>query len=185
MTRIVAGSAKGRRIAVPASGTRPTSGRVREALFSSLDHLGYVAGRAVADIYAGSGALGLEAASRGAAYVECVEASSRAAGIIRTNARSLGLDVTVASLKAEVWVARPPRRAFDLALLDPPYDLPEERLTRVLAGLARHMDTGGLVVVERSKRSPQPSWPEGLEPAGQRAFSDTLLWMASPARLDA
>ena len=79
MTRIVAGAAKGRTIKVPASGTRPTSERVREALFSRLDHLGYVEGRAVLDLYSGSGALGLEAASRGAAFVECVESSRKAA----------------------------------------------------------------------------------------------------------
>lgn len=184
MTRIVAGTAGGRRLKVPPSKTRPTSGRVREALFSSLEHRGRVEGRRVLDLYAGSGALGLEAASRGAAYVECVEAVRSSAQTIRLNARLLGLDVTVSPMRVRAWLGRASRRPFDLAILDPPYDMSETELADALCLLGAHLAADGLVVVERSARSPEPSWPSDMAPTGQRALGDTRLWTATPVRLE-
>ena len=180
MTRIVAGAAKGRTIKVPASGTRPTSERVREALFSRLDHLGYIEGCAVLDLYSGSGALGLEAASRGAAFVECVESSRKAAELIRANARALNLRAKVSCMRVESRLADPSQTAFDVVFLDPPYDLDEGRLAAVLAPLP-----DGVAVVERSSRSPEPAWPAGFATTDERAFGDTRIFSVSPARLDA
>ncbi|MFT3945213.1 MAG: 16S rRNA (guanine(966)-N(2))-methyltransferase RsmD [Ancrocorticia sp.] len=178
MTRIVAGSAKGRTLKVPAKGTRPTSERVREALFSRLEHLGYVDGCEVLDLYAGSGALGLEAASRGAAYVECVESSRQAAALIKQNVRELGLAVVVANTKVQTWLAGPPNRRFDLVVVDPPYDLSEEELAANLEALMPHLAGDALVVVERSVRSPEPTWPAGLERDDDRRWGDTRAWSA-------
>lgn len=184
MTRIVAGAAKGRQIKVPASGTRPTSERVREALFSRLDHRGYVKDCSFLDLYAGSGAIGLEAASRGAKFVECVESSSKAARIIEANARGLKLGVTVSHMRVESRMAQPCGRLFDVVFIDPPYDLEEGKLAAILAKLTNVLADDGVVVVERSSRSPEPVWPEGITLTDERAFGDTRIFSASPARLD-
>ncbi|MFN8049577.1 MAG: 16S rRNA (guanine(966)-N(2))-methyltransferase RsmD [Ancrocorticia sp.] len=183
MTRIVAGSAKGRTLKVPAKGTRPTSERVREALFSRLEHLGYVDGCEVLDLYAGSGALGLEAASRGATYVECVESSRQAAALIKQNVRELGLAVVVANAKVQTWLAGPPNRRFDLVVVDPPYDLSEDELAANLEALMPHLAGDALVVVERSVRSPEPTWPSGLKRNDERRWGDTRAWSAVVAEI--
>ncbi len=183
MTRIVAGSAGGRTLQVPARGTRPTSERVREALFSRLEHLDVVAGAHVLDLYAGSGALGLEAASRGAAAVTLVESSKPAADVCRHNAAVLGLGsrVTVVGDRVERFVDRVPPAPWRLVLLDPPYDVGEETLAGVLAGLVGRLEEGAAVVVERSTRSPEPTWPAGLTRFDQRRYGETTLWLAEPA----
>jgi len=182
MTRIVAGSAGGRTLVVPRRGTRPTSERVREALFSRLEHRGVVAGARVLDLYAGSGALGLEAASRGASSVTLVESSREAADVCRRNATTLGLAdrVLVAAERVEQFVARPVARPWRLVLLDPPYDLTAAALDAVLAALAGAVDSDGLVVVERSTRSPEPGWPAGLTRDDDRRYGDTRMWFAVP-----
>lgn len=182
MTRIVAGSAGGRTLQVPARGTRPTSERVREALFSRLEHLDVVAEARVLDLYAGSGALGLEAASRGAGSVTLVEASKQAADVCRHNALALGLAgrVTVVADRVERFVERMPMAPWRLVLLDPPYDVGEAALAGVLAALAEALDEGAVVVVERSSRSPEPSWPVGLARFGERRYGETALWLAEP-----
>jgi 16S rRNA (guanine966-N2)-methyltransferase len=186
VTRIVAGSAGGRALRVPARGTRPTSERVREALFSRLEHLGAVDGARVLDLYAGSGALGLEAASRGARRVVLVESARDAAAACRANAAALGLADRVAVLAAPVAAAvaglatGPEPGPYDLVLLDPPYDLGEEALDAVLAGLAPPaVAPGAVVVVERARRSPHPRWPAALAPGGVRTYGDTALWFAT------
>ncbi len=183
MTRIVAGSAGGRTLQVPARGTRPTSERVREALFSRLEHLDVVAGAHVLDLYAGSGALGLEAASRGAAAVTLVEASKPAAEVCRRNAAALGLarHVTVVGDRAERFVERLPPAPWRLVLMDPPYDVDETVLAGVLAALVGRLDDGAVVVVERSTRSPEPTWPAGLERFDERRYGETTRRLAEPA----
>lgn len=183
MTRIVAGTAGGRTLQVPARGTRPTSERVREALFSRLEHLDAVDGARVLDLYAGSGALGLEAASRGAASVVLVEASRPAAEVCRRNAAALGLDgaVTVVADRVERFVERPPAAPWRLVLLDPPYDVGEAALGAVLTALAGALDEQAVVVVERSTRSPEPAWPAGLARFDERRYGETTLWLAEPA----
>ena len=179
MTRIVAGSAKGRQLRVPKSGTRPTSERVREAIFSALEHRGYVQDASVLDLYAGSGALGLEAASRGAARVVCVEASASACKLIAANARETRLSaVTVVNKKVESYLALPPTTQFDLVMLDPPYDVDGESLAQVLVALEPYLVEDALVLVERSRRSGEPNWPAFLGSVEERKMGDTRVWSA-------
>jgi 16S rRNA (guanine966-N2)-methyltransferase len=189
MTRIIAGGAGGRTLRTPpGSGTRPTSDRVREALFSSLDARDAVRGSRVLDLYAGSGALGLEAASRGAASVVLVESDRRAADVITRNARDLalphaGIRVVRATVAAALAPEPGPGDAADLVLVDPPYDVDEPALAAVLSRLAAGwLAPGGLVVVERSTRSPEPTWPPGIQPAGKpRRYGETTVHLATRA----
>lgn len=184
MTRIISGRAGGRRLQTPAgSGTRPTSDRVREALFSRLEHLDVLSGARVLDLYAGSGALGLEAASRGAGPVLLVESNRAAAKVARVNASVTGLtNVQVRADTVErVLAAGPvPGEQVDLVFLDPPYGLAEEDLGGVLLLLVAHRWLAGdaLVVVERSTRSPEPLWPPVLESAGERRQGESRMWFA-------
>jgi 16S rRNA (guanine966-N2)-methyltransferase len=181
MTRIVAGTAGGRTLTVPRKGTRPTSERVREALFSRLEHLDVVDGARVLDLFAGSGALGLEAASRGAVAVTLVEAAKDAAEVCRRNVAALGLSgVVVAAERAERFVERPVVKPWDLVLVDPPYDLAEDVLAAVLAGAAPALVHGSVLAVERSSRAPEPSWPAGVVRFDRRAYGDTVVWFAEP-----
>lgn len=185
MTRIVAGRARGRLLAVPRGGaTRPTADRVREALFSRLEHEGVLEGARVLDLYAGSGALGLEAASRGAAHVVLVDSAPAAAAACRRNVASLGLDgVAVRAQAVSAFLAGDAGAPYDLVLLDPPYDLPETALATVLGALVVHgwLAPGAVVVVERSARSPEPRWPTGLVRYAGRRYGETRLWFAEPA----
>lgn len=184
MSRIISGVAGGRRLQTPpGSGTRPTSDRVREALFSRLEHLDVLAGARVLDLYAGSGAIGLEAASRGAASVVLVESDAAAAAVARANAAAVALPrVTVRreSVERALVLGPRPRERVDLAFLDPPYDLDEAALADVLTLLVTHrwLAVDALVVVERSSRSPQPLWPAGLVATGERRYGDTKMWFA-------
>ncbi len=182
MTRIIAGSAGGRRLRTPpGAGTRPTSDRVREALFSALDARDLLAGARVLDLYAGSGALGLEALSRGAAAVVLVESDRGAASVVRANAEALGFGTTatVVTTTVERAVALPADVPFDLVLLDPPYAVDEAVLDRVLARLAQAwLAPGAMVVLERSSRSPEPGWPARLVAEKPRRYGETTLWVA-------
>lgn len=181
MTRIVAGTAGGRSLEVPSSGTRPTSDRVREALFSRLEHAGLIEGSRVLDLYAGSGALGLEAASRGAGEAVLVEAAKSAAAVCRRNAASLGLSARVVARRVEAFLAEPPAGPFDLAFLDPPYDTAEDDLAGVLVALSAHLAADAVVVVERSIRNAEPRWPDGVLRTDERRYGDTVLWFAEAA----
>ncbi len=184
MTRIISGTAGGRRLQTPTGpGTRPTTDRVREALFSRLEHLDVLTGARVLDLYAGSGALGLEAASRGAASVLLVESHRGAATVARANAAATRLpNVRVRAETVERVLAVGPdaQDGVDLVLLDPPYDLEEENLAEVLGLLVSRRWLAGeaLVVVERSTRSPQPPWPPSLVTAGERRYGETRMWFA-------
>jgi 16S rRNA (guanine966-N2)-methyltransferase len=186
MTRIISGTAGGRRIQTPpGSATRPTSDRVREALFSRLEHRDLLEGANVLDLYAGSGALGLEAASRGAAIVLLVESHKNAAKVIRANIAALGLRGArlVADTVERALTAGPPGGIrMDLVLLDPPYDVGEGALGDVLRALVEHgwLAPDAFVVVERSSRSPQPTWPDGLELSGEKRYGETTMWFAEP-----
>ncbi len=184
MTRIIAGAARGRSLVVPRSGaTRPTSDKVREALFSRLEHGGWLAGTAVLDLYAGTGALGLEAASRGAAHVLLVEQAAAAVTACRRNAAALAAagvpGVAVRQGSVGGVLAAEPETRYDLALLDPPYDLAEASLAAVLARLAEAwLADDPMVVVERATRSPEPAWPAGLVREEHRRYGETALWLA-------
>ena len=184
MTRIIAGTVGGRTLRTPpGSGTRPTSDRVREALFSALDARDVLAGARVLDVYAGSGALALEAMSRGARGAVLVESDRRAAATAAANARALGLEpvrVVAATATAALAVDAAPDERVDLVFLDPPYDVGEDALATVLDRLAAGWLAGGAtVVVERSSRSPEPTWPEALERVGRpRRYGETTVWLA-------
>jgi 16S rRNA (guanine966-N2)-methyltransferase len=192
VTRIVGGRARGRRLTVPpGSGTRPTTDRTREALFSTVEAmLGTLEGAVVVDAYAGSGALGLEAWSRGAAQVVLVERDARALAALRANVAALAAQEAVRAVPgsvAGVLDAGPGAagldRPADLVLLDPPYDLPEATTTAVLARLvvAQWLAEDALVVLERSSRGPAPAWPPGLEPLRDRRYGETTLWYGRAA----
>jgi 16S rRNA (guanine966-N2)-methyltransferase len=172
---------------VPAgAATRPTTDRVREALFSGIVSwagTGDVApeaslsGLSLCDLYAGSGAIGLEAASRGASPVLLVEADRRIAAVASRNAANLGLRAEVRSARVEALLGRLAPRAFDVIVADPPYELDSVQLsalfTEAVAGgwLAAH----GLAVVERSRRSPGLRWPDVFTRSWTKTYGETVL----------
>lgn len=185
MTRIISGLAGGRRIGTPpGNATRPTSDRVREALFSRLEHLDAVNHANVLDLYAGSGALGLEAASRGASSVLLIESDRAAAAVVRRNIAGLRLPGVSLQVDAVERALNSDRASgevlFDLVLADPPYEVSEEAMAEVLLLLVTHrwLSDEALVVVERSARSPEPRWPQGLVGAGERRYGETKMWFA-------
>lgn len=184
MTRIVAGSAKGRTLAVPKSGTRPTSERVREALFSRLDHMNVLEGATVLDLFAGTGALGLEALSRGAARATLVEKASAAARVASANVRATGLPARVVTADVRAYLGGRGGEALtgenDLVFIDPPYDIPEGDMTTVLSALAPWVGPDSLIVVERSTRAPAPTWPPFLVLEDTRAWGETVAYFAGP-----
>lgn len=182
VTRIISGEAGGRRLRTPAGdGTRPTTDRVREALFSSLEARGVIDGAHVMDLYAGSGALGLEAASRGAASVLLVESDRGASATIRANISDLGVaGARLQSCSVEQALDRPASLMYDLVLADPPYDVTEESLGAVLEMLLAHqwLAQEPVIVIERSSRSPEPTWPDGIVAEGSKSYGETTLWLS-------
>jgi 16S rRNA (guanine966-N2)-methyltransferase len=186
MTRIVAGEARGRRLQVPAgAGTRPTADRVREAMFSAVESArGGWSGARVLDLYAGSGALGLEALSRGADVAEMVELARRALAALRHNVKVVGLPgARVVADRVERHVVGRPGEPFDVVLLDPPYSVADAAVTEVLGNLVRRrwLTDDALVVVERSTRGGPLTWPSGLEALRERRYGETTLWYGQPA----
>lgn len=180
VTRIVAGKAGGRRLRVPPRGTRPTSERVREALFNALEVAGELDGARVLDLYAGSGALGLEALSRGAGEVLFVESDRAAAEVLRGNVAAIGLGGEVRHGKVEQVLAEAAAAPFDVVLADPPYAVGGDALALMLAALrpGRWIATGGLVVVERAERDGEPDWPSDFTALRSRRYGDTALYRA-------
>ena len=179
MTRIIAGAARGRRLTVPATGTRPTSDRVREAMFSSWhSSLGGFAGLRVVDFFAGSGAVGLEALSRGAGHVLMVEKDRKAADIITANIATVGLNGALVRLGyvAQI-VLSAPSEPFDLLFLDPPYEVEGAVLSQILTNLVEQqwLADGATVVVERAVRTAAIDWPCGFEIAEPKKYGDTAL----------
>ncbi|MFJ9447295.1 16S rRNA (guanine(966)-N(2))-methyltransferase RsmD [Kitasatospora sp. NPDC101235] len=187
MTRVIAGAAGGRRLAVPPGrGTRPTSDKAREAMFSTLEALrGTLHGTRMLDLFGGSGAVGLEALSRGAEHVLLVEADGQAARVIRENVRAIGLPgAEVRAAKAEkVIIGPPPQSPYDLVFLDPPYVVTDEEVREMLITLL----AGGwlaedvLVTVERSTRGGRFDWPEGFEELRSRRYGEGTLWYGRAA----
>jgi 16S rRNA (guanine966-N2)-methyltransferase len=179
--RIVAGVHGGRRIAAPAGqDTRPTSDRVRESLFATLDTLLDLDGARMLDLYAGSGAVGLEALSRGAAHAMLVEADPRAARVARDNIALLRVagSARLVTAKVERVLAAGPDLPYDLVFADPPYARPEEEVTAVLRALVENgwLAPDAVVVLERSSRSPEPGWVPGLTGGRGRVYGETTLW---------
>jgi len=181
MTRIISGSAGGRRLKTPhGDSTRPTSDRVREALFSAIESsLGSLSGLRFLDLYAGSGAVGLEARSRGAGMVTLVEHDRRTAALIRDNAKALGFtDVEVVATSVDRALAQEPRAPYDVVFADPPYPLASAALGQALAALRDHgwLDPGALVVLERGSRTGDPVWPDGFTGLRSKKYGETTLW---------
>lgn len=192
MSRIIAGAAGGTPLqTVPGSLTRPTTDRVKEALFSRLDAFDVISGARVLDLYAGSGSLGVESCSRGAQTVDLVESDAKASAVCQRNADLINgvlgrKAVTVHRSKVEPFLERAAATAtWDLVFLDPPYPLEEVALAAVLEKLAAHLSPAAVVVVERSSRSPEPVWPGGLARFAEKKYGETRLWYAEPFVPDA
>lgn len=188
MSRIIGGRAGGRRLRTPpGAATRPTSDRVREALFSTLEaQFGSLAGLRFLDLYAGSGAVGLEAMSRGAGVVTLVESDRRTARLVQDNARTLGMHrAEVVAQPVARLLAGAPRAPYDVVFADPPYALPGAEVAEVLGLLTAHgwLAAGATLVVERSARSVEPDWPSGLVRRRAKEYGETVLWYvaADPA----
>jgi 16S rRNA (guanine966-N2)-methyltransferase len=178
VTRIVSGLAGGRRLKVPPAGVRPTGDRAREGLFNSLTTLVDLEGAAVLDLYAGSGALGLEALSRGAGSVVFVESGARVLPVLRANLAAVGLPggrVVAGSVPSVV--AGPPPARFDVVLADPPYATPVSEVLGVLHGLAEGgwLAPDAVVVVERSAREEPWEWPTPFAGLRDRRYGEALL----------
>ena len=200
MARVIAGAAGGRRLAVPdGRDTRPTSDRAREGLFATVSSIvGSLAGARVLDLYAGSGAVGLEALSRGAEHVLLVEYGARAAHVIRQNIEAIGLPgAVVAADRVERVLARGPATAgsqdgpapagsqdgtardrYDVVFADPPYAMPGAEVARMLIALAERgwLAPGALVIVERATRSGPLSWPGRFVPDRARRYGEATFW---------
>jgi 16S rRNA (guanine966-N2)-methyltransferase len=183
--RVIAGSARGRRLVVPpGDDVRPTKDRVREAMFSALDARGVIEDAAVLDLYAGTGALAIEALSRGAANAVLVEESRAIAATARLNVETTGFAgvARVETRDVATFLAAPPAGApFDLVLCDPPYDLADDALAPVLAVLASGgwLTDDAFVVVERAPRANIVT-PDRLRITWERRFGDTLVVFLQP-----
>lgn len=168
-------------MAVPPKGTRPTTDRVRESLFNVLAARLDFAGLSVLDLYAGSGALGLEALSRGAVGAVLVESDQRACTVIAQNVAALGLPgATVRRGAVHSVLAVAAQAPVDVVFADPPYDVATAELERMLRVLVdnRWAATGTVVVVERSTTSAPITWPPGWDPWRDRSYGDTRVEMA-------
>lgn len=179
MTRIIGGTAGGRRLETPkGQTTRPTSDRVREALFSAIESwCGSLDGLRFLDLYAGSGAVGLEALSRGAGVATFVEQDRRTATLISRNAKALGFAADVIAHSVGTVLSGAPRASYDVVFLDPPYPLPDAEVDADLAKLVAHgwLAADALVVVERASKRSTTTWPEGITPLRERKYGETLL----------
>ena len=195
MTRIIAGSRGGRRLTMPTGDqTRPTTDRTREALFSAIaSWAGTSAGAAeeslsglsFGDLFAGSGAVGLEAASRGADPVVLVEVDRRTSAVAKANAADLGLAATVRTTRAEHYVRGRADQGFDVIFLDPPFDHAAAEVDALVAAIVAGgwVLPDGLVIVERSARSDPPTFPAGFDDGWQKRYGETVLHFA-PGRAD-
>ena len=178
MSRVIAGVAGGRRLAVPAGrDTRPTADRTREGLFSTLEALrGPLGDAAFLDLYAGSGAVGLEAASRGAARVLLVERAAAALRTLRANVAAVALPgVEVVAGDAPRALDAPPVAPYDVVYVDPPYAQPVDAVLDALVGNG-WLAADAVVVVERATRDTALAWPDGLVAERSRRYGDSTLW---------
>lgn len=181
MTRVIGGIAKGRTLKVPAS-ARPTADRVRESVFTAMEHrLGSFEGLSVIDLFAGSGALALEALSRGAASAIAVESNRKAAEVIRSNAQTLGLPLRVEVQDAFRMVASRSAAGFDVIFADPPYEsFSDEQISKLLDDIRNNgwLAEDGWLVLERSGRKPMLTLPPGAVESEERKYGDTSVILA-------
>jgi len=183
MTRIIAGAAKGRRLSVlPGTATRPTSDRAREGLFATVTALaGSLREARVLDLYAGTGAIGLEALSRGASRVLFVESSPAAARVIRANIAASGLpggQLITGPVSRVLGRGPGTESPFGIVVADPPYAAESGEISGMLAALASHgwLLPGALVAVERSSRSEPVRWPPPYVPDRSRRYGEATFW---------
>jgi 16S rRNA (guanine966-N2)-methyltransferase len=181
--RIVGGTARGRRLAPPADGTRPTADRTREALFNTLATSMSLAGARVLDLFAGTGAVGLEALSREAAAAVFVENNRGALTVLRRNIATLALaGAQVVDRPVAAHLATTPPEPFDLVFADPPYALDDAKVLAVLSALEAPgwLAAEAFVVVERPARRELPAVPERrltcITPVQERRYGDSVLW---------
>lgn len=195
MSRIVAGATGGLSLkSVPGDSTRPTTDRVKEAMFSRLESYGVLSGARVLDLYAGAGSLGLEAASRGARSVLLVELAPKAVAVCQANAglvnkalRNELVTVRRGSVDSVLDSFAPvpgasAGRTWDVVFMDPPYPLAEDELARTLEKVSLVLAEGATVIIERSSRSAEPTWPQGLERYAEKKYGETRLWFAEPVQ---
>ncbi|MDO5729021.1 MAG: 16S rRNA (guanine(966)-N(2))-methyltransferase RsmD [Actinomycetaceae bacterium] len=176
MARIVSGKYGGMTLRVPDKGTRPTSERVREAVFSRLESWDEIEGASVLDLFAGSGALGLEALSRGAFRAVFVDQASGAYRILKDNISRNRID-NAQVVKAEALrFANSADGLFSLVFIDPPYDFDADRLKEILVALRTCVTEGALIVLESSTRTPEPDWPDGYVLESSRKWGETRVW---------
>ena len=198
---IISGRFKGFPIPAALRGTRPTTDRTKEAVFSHLEAIGAVEGARVLDLYAGTGALGFEALSRGADLLESVESSGRAAGLLSKSAARLthhpswnpAMGIHVSRVKAERFVrplqagndaeSGPAAGTYDLVFMDPPYDLPTEDCQEIMAGLVKggFVNLDSVIVLERSGRSVLPVPPSGWAVSTSRSYGETVVYYIESA----
>jgi 16S rRNA (guanine966-N2)-methyltransferase len=186
VTRVIAGAAGGRRISVPTGrDTRPTSDRAREGLFATVHSLlGDLSGLRAADLFAGSGAVGLEALSRGAAHVLLVESSARAAKVIRDNVEALGLPgAELVTDRVERVLRQSPPEPYDLVFADPPYAMTDQAVVQMLEALRDNgwLSSGALVAVERATRGAPVRWPAGYAEGRARRYGEGTFWYGHAA----
>lgn len=195
MSRIISGAAGGVRLAsVPGDNTRPTTDRVKESLFSKLESYNIIRGARVLDAFGGSGALGCEALSRGAASVTLLDTYPKAVAVIRKNVAAVekamgrtgsgssgatGSAARVQQSQALTYV-KSASGPWDLVFVDPPYAMPNEQVSELLEALTPKLAEGAVVVVERSSRDAEPVWGEGLYCFSTRQHGETVLYYVEP-----
>lgn len=188
--RIIAGIAKGRSLSSVAGATRPTSDRAREAIFSTLtSEFGDFLGLHILDLFAGSGAMGLEALSRGASLVHCVEKDDAAAKTISINsalvqkAQPVGV-FHLFHMAVQKFVEANPENQYHFVYIDPPYDFADSELTVILENLHANnfFKDGAVIAVERASKSSQPTWPQGYEPSRTKVYGQASIYYANCAK---
>lgn len=190
--RVISGRFKGMALATPKPGTRPTTDRTKEAIFSHLDSWGVLDDARVLDLFAGTGALGVEALSRGARELVAVESATPAAALIaqtltalkRNRAWEPGMSARVIKARAEKYAASASAVApFDVIFIDPPYAFETEACNQLLADLAARELTGDdtVIMLERSTRSAEPTAPEGWAISNRRDYGETAVYYIEPA----
>ena len=199
MSRIISGAAGGvRLVSVPGDNTRPTTDRVKESLFSKLESYDIIRGARVLDAFGGSGALGCEALSRGAASVTLLDTYPKAVAVIRKNVAAVekamgrtgsgssgatGSAARVQQSQALTYV-KSASGPWDLVFVDPPYAMPNEQVSELLEALTPKLTEGSVVVVERSSRDPEPVWGEGLYCFSTRQHGETVLYYVEPDEVE-
>jgi 16S rRNA (guanine966-N2)-methyltransferase len=188
--RIIAGVAKGRSLSSVAGATRPTSDRAREAIFSTLtSEFGDFLGLQILDLFSGSGAMALEALSRGASLVHCVEKDDAAAKTISTNnalvqkAQPIGV-FHLLHMSAQKFVDTPAQNQYHFVYIDPPYDFADTELVQILEKLLENnfYKDGAVIAIERASKSPQPVWPAGYEPSRTKVYGQASIYYANYAK---